>query len=79
MQCSPFFVKKAELKIASTVFRSAETGECYALRGLQTPAQKLTRLTMSNHPRGGLRHIAAPSLSRNEDARKRYLLTSRTT
>ena len=52
-----FFAKKTEPKNTATVFRYAETGECLRTPGLQTPPQELTRLPMSNHPRGGLRHF----------------------
>ena len=41
--------------------------------------KELPPFAMSNHPRGGLRHIAAPLPSRNADRQKRCSLISRIT
>ena len=59
-----FFAKKTEPKNTATVFRYAETGECFALpgsyAGLLPQAEVVEALPGFRcpcHPRGGLRHL----------------------
>ena len=62
---SAFFLKKDGTKKDFTVFRYAETGECFALPGLKRRlyfrraevGEALPGFRCPRHPRGGLRHI----------------------
>ena len=65
-----FFLKKPALKNDFTVFRYAETGECFALPGFKRQPRSLPGLRCPITSRGGLRHFAAPSVSRNGDLLK---------